>query len=212
MPYLRTAILTTLALSAFAANSILCCMALGERSIDAASFSSVRLIAGAAALLAITAVTRRKSTVTRKTTDSKDRRSGWISALLLFLYAVPFSFAYLELTASTGALILFAAVQLTMTGWGLRTGERTGPRAAFGCAAACAGLVYLVGPKLATPSAGGFALMAIAGISWGAYSLRGRGSTDPLGATGPRHRVPVPEDHWRRRWRRGCRRGGACAR
>jgi drug/metabolite transporter (DMT)-like permease len=110
-------------------------------------------------------------------------RDRWAAAALLFLYAAPFSFAYLRLSAGAGALILFACVQATMLIGAVRSGERFGWPEALGLAIALAGLTYLVSPGLAAPSPLGSALMAIAGISWGIYSLRGRGSPDPLGDT-----------------------------
>lgn len=170
----RTLALTVLAMVAFAANSLLCRAALGERTIDAASFTTVRLVSGALALWLIVRFTRR----------STARASGdWVAAAMLFLYAVAFSFAYLSLTAGTGALILFGLVQLTMFVVGLRGGERVAPLSWAGFAIAVAGVAYLVSPGVAAPSPVGAALMALAGVAWGVYSLRGRGVPDPLGAT-----------------------------
>jgi len=167
----KTAVLTLLALVAFAANSLLARLALVEGAIDAASFAGIRLAAGAV-LLAVLLLGR------------GGRPAGsWGGAVALFLYAVPFALAYLTLTAATGALILFAAVQVTMVGVGLRRGERPGPREWVGLAVAVAGLVYLVSPGLAAPSPVGAAAMAVAGAAWGVYSLLGRGSGRPAATT-----------------------------
>jgi drug/metabolite transporter (DMT)-like permease len=170
----RTLVLTTLAMLAFAANSLLCRLALQHGSIDPASFTSVRLVSGAITLALIVFIKSRRSPL---------RHADWIAAAMLFAYAVFFSFAYLSLTAGTGALILFGAVQLTMFGVGLRSGERFAPLAWLGLVLAFGGLVYLVLPGLAAPPLIGATLMAISGVAWGVYSLRGRGSADPLAAT-----------------------------
>jgi drug/metabolite transporter (DMT)-like permease len=173
---MKTPVLTGLALVAFAANSVLCRLALGGAAIDAASFTTVRLTSGAAALLIITASVNKNS-------PSSGRRVKFISALLLFLYAAAFSFAYTGLTTGTGALILFGSVQATMLAAALRSGERPHPFEWAGLALALAGLVYLVLPGLTAPPPVSSAFMAVAGISWGLYSLRGRGATDPLADT-----------------------------
>ena len=165
-------LLTTAAMVAFAANSVLCRAALGGGEIDAASFSAIRLLSGALALAAINAVRRGART---------PRRAGWFSAALLFLYAVPFSFAYNTLTTGTGALILFAAVQATMLVAGLVSGERPRLLQWIGLASALGGMTYLVLPGVTAPSPTGSVLMAVAGIAWGLYSLLGRGAVDPLG-------------------------------
>lgn len=169
-----TAVLTLVALVSFAANSILCRLALGERAIDAGSYAAVRLASGAAVLAALSLGRARG-----------DRRvsGSWRSAAMLFLYAVPFAFAYRTLAAGTGALVLFAAVQTTMVASALRSGERPPPLQWLGLLLALAGLAYLVHPGLSAPSPAGAALMAVAGSAWGVYSLRGRGSTEPLADT-----------------------------
>ena len=170
----RTLLLTAVAMVAFAANSLLCRLALGAETIDAASFTSIRVIAGAVTLLLISSAQRRMPTF---------RETSWRSPLALFAYMICFSFAYLSLGAANGALILFGAVQLTMFAVALSTGERFPALAWLGLGVAAAGLVYLVSPGLSAPDPMGAALMAVAGIAWGIYSLLGRGAPDPLAAT-----------------------------
>jgi drug/metabolite transporter (DMT)-like permease len=159
---------------AFAANSLLCRMALGASAIDPASFTTVRLVSGALALWLILRATNPATSVAI---------GDWRAAAMLFVYAITFSFAYLALTAGTGALILFGAVQLTMFIAGLRAGEYFPPLAWSGLLLAVAGLVYLVSPGLAAPPLGSAVLMGAAGIAWGFYSLRGRGASNPLQTT-----------------------------
>jgi drug/metabolite transporter (DMT)-like permease len=172
---LRTLVATVLAMTAFAANSILCRLALGPPDIDAAGFTLIRLAAGAATLLAIARISGRRRT--------EQSRGNWVSGFALFVYAIMFSFAYLRLDVGTGALILFALVQATMIVWGLVRGERPRPYQWLGLAAALGGLVYLVSPGLTAPDAAGSIMMGTAGIAWGVYSLRGRQTTDPIVTT-----------------------------
>ena len=179
----NTAILTTLAMTAFAANSVLCRLALGEGHIDAASFASVRVVSGALALAAIV-LYREKGHVTRD--------ADWRAALALFIYMAFFSFAYLSLGAGTGALILFGAVQLTMFIVALRSGEPFSPVAWVGLLMAIAGLVYLVSPGVKAPEPLGALLMTIAGVAWGVYSLLGRKAADPTRATAWNFLLSVP--------------------
>ncbi|HEX8423462.1 MAG TPA: EamA family transporter, partial [Pyrinomonadaceae bacterium] len=168
---------TGFALVAFAANSVLCRLALGRAAIDAASFTSIRLASGAGVLLLITAAVNKRS-------PAMFGRRNAASALLLFLYAAAFSFAYTGLGAGTGALILFGSVQATMLLFALRSGERPHVFEWSGLALALGGLVYLVFPGLqSAPPLLSSALMCAAGISWGLYSLRGRGATNPLDET-----------------------------
>lgn len=167
----RTLLITAFALLMFAANSVLCRMALGAGTVDAASFSSIRLASGAAMLLLI---------VLSRDRGKIDRGGDWSSAFWLFLYAVPFSFAYLGLTAGTGALILFGSVQTTMLLLAWRSGERPSRAQWTGLLIALGGLVYLVSPGLSAPPAWNAAWMAVAGASWGIYTLRGRNGGDAL--------------------------------
>ncbi|MDX1420845.1 MAG: DMT family transporter [Rubricoccaceae bacterium] len=163
--------LTALTMGAFAANSVLCRLALATTEIDAATFTAVRLGSGALALWLVVRARARPPAGT------------WASAAALFVYASAFSFAYLTLSTGTGALLLFGAVQLTMIGTGLARGERLSAVQALGAAAAMGGLVYLVLPGLTAPPLGPAALMAASGVAWGIYSLRGRGTRDATAAT-----------------------------
>jgi drug/metabolite transporter (DMT)-like permease len=171
---IRTWGYTAFALVAFTANSVLCRLALGANSIDAASFSAIRLVSGALVLLLVAA--GRKN-------GTDEHKGTWISAFMLFLYAVAFSFAYVSLSAGTGALILFGSVQATMIITALWMGERPRMTEYLGLFVALAGLIYLVFPGLDAPSPLGAVLMSAAGASWGVYSLRGRGSTNPVTVT-----------------------------
>lgn len=172
---IRTFWLTTLALIAFAANSLLCRLALAQPSIDAASFSLIRLTSGAVSLWLILKFSKQGI-------EAKPK-GNWVSAGFLFLYVAGFSYAYLSLSASTGALILFGTVQVAMLFASLYAGERPRPAEWVGWLLALTGLIYLVLPGLTTPTAAGFIAMALAGIGWGYYSLRGRGVTAPLAET-----------------------------
>lgn len=169
-----TVLLTAAAMLAFAANSLLCRMALGDGSIDAASFMTVRMGSGAATLFLFVLPHWRRAG--RAPAD-------WRAAAMLFAYMAFFSFAYLSLSAGTGALLLFGAVQLTMFTAALRAGEAFPPLAWIGFILAVAGLVYLVSPGVTAPDPLGAVLMAAAGVAWGIYSLLGRGVRDPLQAT-----------------------------
>lgn len=169
-----TGLLTAIALSAFAANSILCRLALISTDADPASFTTVRLVAGAITLFLLSGIFG---------TRNAPCRGNWRSAVWLFLYVITFSFAYVGLTVSTGALILFAAVQLTMILTAVLLGERPGPFQLFGIFATLSGLVYLLLPGLSAPAPISALLMAVAGFSWGVYSLRGRSEVDPMAAT-----------------------------
>ena len=166
-------ILTATAMLAFAANSILCRLALGQGLIDAASFTAVRVISGAVVLSVILWL-RQKPVQTA---------ANWRSVVALFAYMATFSFAYLTLAVGTGALMAFGAVQLTMFTVALRSGEQFSMLSWAGLALAFAGLVYLVSPGLTAPDPLGAALMVIAGIAWGFYSLLGRAAADPVEAT-----------------------------
>jgi drug/metabolite transporter (DMT)-like permease len=165
---------TVFALVAFAFNSILCRMALRTGEADAAGFTAVRLASGAVALIVISYFF---------STGKSLKRGNWISAFFLFAYAICFSFAYIGLTAAAGALILFSAVQFTMIAAALIRGERPHRLEWFGLVIAFGGLIYLVFPGLSSPPLFASVLMAAAGVAWGFYTLRGKGSGDPLGDT-----------------------------
>ena len=182
----RTAGLTAIALLAFAGNSLLCRTALRDSAIDAASFTSVRLVSGAL-MLALLVAWRGRGRAGANARAPAGAPAGaqmaatrpwqagdWTSALALFVYAAGFSFAYTSLSAATGALLLFGVVQTSMIGWGLWRGERLRPLQWAGLAAASAGLVWLLLPGLATPSLAAGLLMAAAGLAWAVYTLRGR--------------------------------------
>jgi drug/metabolite transporter (DMT)-like permease len=183
---LRIASLTAAGLVCFAANSILARLALRSGEIDAASFTAIRLASGAAMLLFLVRLMARPA--------SDARRAGsWLSAAALFVYAVPFSYAYLRLDAAVGALVLFGAVQLTMIGWGLARGERPGALVWIGLALALGGLTALASPGATAPDPLGLLGMAIAGAAWGVYSLRGRvRDGDPVRANAASFARSVP--------------------
>ncbi len=181
---LRIAIFSILSLIAFAANSLLCRIALGQNLIDASGFTSIRLMSAAFTLWLL-------CTFLRKNTTPKS--GNWLSGVFLSLYAVTFSLAYLGLSTGTGAIILFGAVQITMIGYGMWAGERPRLLEYAGLVTALGGLIYLVFPGITAPSPENAALMAIAGISWGIYSLRGRrGSYDPVVNTAVNFVCSVP--------------------
>ncbi len=174
--------LVVLAMVAFAGNSILCRLALKETTIDAVTFTFIRVCSGAIVLTGIAFLRR-----------AKLRHAGsWPSAIALFIYAAAFSFAYVSLSAGTGALLLFAAVQATMILWCWRRGERLRVRQFVGLAIASAGLVLLVLPGVSAPPVIGSVLMLIAGIAWGTYSLRGKTGGDPVIATAGNFLRAVP--------------------
>ena len=178
---LRVAFLTLLAMIAFASNSLLCRAALRDTRIDAASFTLVRIVSGAIALWLI--VTARSSLSSRVTGHSSLTSGDWPSAFALFAYAAAFSFAYNTLSAGTGALLLFGAVQTTMIFWGVRKGERLDALQVIGFAVAALGLLVLVFPGITAPPLLGSILMLAAGAAWGVYSLRGKGTHDAIAAT-----------------------------
>ena len=169
----RTWMLTVITMVAFAANSLLCREALRHTAIDAASFSVVRVVSGALVLTLLVWLRGRK----------RQLGGSWGSALALLGYAAAFSFAYRSLTAGTGALLLFGAVQVTMISRGLLAGERLGAMQSAGLVLAVIGLVALLLPGLSAPEPVGAILMVSAGIAWGLYSLRGRSERDALGGT-----------------------------
>jgi drug/metabolite transporter (DMT)-like permease len=167
---------------AFAGNSLLCRAALKHTAIDAASFTTIRLASGAVMLWLIVRMRR----------DAPSGRGNWLSAFSLFVYAAGFSFAYVSLPAATGALLLFGAVQATMISHGIWRGERLLGLQVVGLLLALVGLVGLLLPGLSAPPLYGSVLMLAAGVAWGVYSLRGKGSGDPARVTAGNFLRSVP--------------------
>lgn len=182
MSYARAITLTSLAMIAFAGNSLLCRVALNHTGIDAITFTTVRLISGAAMLWL----------VVRIRGSAQTGAGNWLSAFALFTYAAGFSFAYVTLPAATGALLLFGAVQATMIGYGVWAGERMRKVQLIGLTLALGGLVGLLLPGLSAPPLYGSLLMLGAGVAWGVYSLRGKGVGDPTRVTAGNFLRAVP--------------------
>lgn len=168
----KTLVFTILAMIAFAANSVLCRLALGNNTIDASSFTILRLLSGTLVLMTIIGLKYNKKRTTSK--------GSWIASSMLFLYAITFSFAYITLDTGTGALIMFGSVQITILLLSFITGTRLHLSEWTGVAIAFTGFVYLVLPGVTSPSLAGFILMTIAGFAWGIYTLKGQGSDAPL--------------------------------
>jgi drug/metabolite transporter (DMT)-like permease len=169
---------------AFAMNSVFCRLALGSRSIDAATFTSIRFASGALVLLGIVFSSRPRPLF-------RDLGDGF-SAFTLFVYAIAFSYAYVSLSTGTGALLLFGSAQVTMIASGLRSGERPSRWEWVGLSSAIVGLVYLVLPGVSAPPLVGALSMLAAGVGWGAYSLRGRGSRNPTLANAGNFLLTLP--------------------
>lgn len=179
----RILALTALAMIAFAANSLLCRLALRDTGIDPASFTLIRMVSGALVLGLILRV---------RAAQSAGSCGDWSSAAALFAYAIAFSYAYVGLSAGAGALLLFGSVQASMILYSLWRGERFGRWQCLGFALAMVGLVALVAPGVAAPPWSAALLMVLAGVAWGGYSLRGRGNTDPLATTAGNFLRSVP--------------------
>ncbi|MCQ4297447.1 DMT family transporter [Pseudomonas stutzeri] len=178
----RTLLLTALAMLAFAGNSVLCRIALRDTAIDPASFTGLRILAGALMLWLLLRISQARPSA----------GGDWFSALALFVYAASFSFAYIDLDAGAGALLLFGAVQLSMLAWGLLRGERFSGGQIAGLLLALSGLLILLLPGSSAPALEGALLMLLSGIAWGVYSLRGRGASNPLAATAGNFIKAVP--------------------
>ncbi|MGD8674034.1 MAG: DMT family transporter [Thiogranum sp.] len=178
----RIIVLTSLAMIAFAGNSLLCRVALKHTRIDPASFTTIRLISGAIMLWLVVRTSHR----------AHSGSGNWMSAFALFVYAAGFSFAYVSLPAASGALLLFGAVQATMIGHGIWTGERLQRLQLAGLLLALGGLVGLLLPGLSAPPLFGSLLMLGAGVAWGIYSLRGKGAGDPTNVTAGNFLRAVP--------------------
>ncbi len=189
---MKATIYTTVALIAFAANSLFCRMALADDYIDAWSFTIVRLVSAAGCLDIIMML--HASHLQRQVRKMNDTSNGtllvlsdkgsWLSSFTLVIYALCFSIAYVELDTGTGALILFSAVQLTMIGWGIYKKEQLSVLQWTAFIVAVAGFIYLMLPSAAIPSPLAAILMTISGIAWGIYSIRGKTCVSPLRATG----------------------------
>ena len=179
--YVKIIASTVFALFAFAANSVLCRLALGTNAIDATSFTTIRLLSGIAILFVLIQLTR---LIQKPKKDLKLQSKGsWLSAAMLFIYAVAFSFGYISLDTGTGALILFGAVQITMILSNVVTGNKLHLSEWLGLALAFTGFVYLIMPSVTTPSLTGFVLMSISGMAWAFYTLLGRKSKNALNDT-----------------------------
>lgn len=172
---------TTLALIAFAANSLLCRMALAQGYIDAWNFTAIRLVSAAVCLAAILLVSAKKAPAVAA--PSQQETGSWLSSISLVIYALCFSIAYVELDTGTGALILFCAVQLTMIGWGIANKERLSSVQWAAFIIALIGFIYLMLPSAAVPSLIPALLMSLSGIAWGIYSIRGKVCYSPLRTT-----------------------------
>jgi drug/metabolite transporter (DMT)-like permease len=178
-------LLTFFTLLAFAGNSLLCRMALGNDLIDPTTFTALRLASGALILVPVSQLLTKKPPIRRE-------EGSWASGLALFAYAITFSLAYVSLDTGMGALILFGSVQVTMICAGLKSGERPHPLQWMGLAAALGGLVYLVLPGIKAPDPIGSFLMLVSGLAWGVYSIRGKGVTTPIPSTAGNFMRSVP--------------------
>ncbi|MGP5515342.1 DMT family transporter [Psychrobacter alimentarius] len=189
---MKATIYTTVALIAFAANSLFCRMALADGYIDAWSFTIVRLVsaAGCLGIIMVLHASRLQRQARKMHDTSSDTlrvlndKGSWLSSVALVVYALCFSIAYVELDTGTGALILFSAVQLTMIGWGIYKKEQLSVLQWAAFIVAVAGFIYLMLPSAAIPSPLAAILMTISGIAWGIYSIRGKTCASPLRATG----------------------------
>ena len=173
MALIKLVLLAALAMTAFAANSLLCRMALVETDIDPASFTFWRLTSGALMLTLLVVMRNQKPL----------QEGNMASAIALFVYAAGFSFAYISMTTGAGALLLFGAVQVTMISWGLFKGERMSALQWGGFLLALIGLILLLLPNAAVPQLSSALMMLAAGIAWGVYSLKGKGAKFPIEAT-----------------------------
>lgn len=181
MSFIRLMSLTLITMLCFAGNSVLCRLALRQTSIDAASFTSVRLISGALVLVLLVYGRQRFQMV--RSARPAALGGNWFSALALFVYASTLSFSYANMSTGIGALLLFGAVQATMILTGLWRGERLNVQQIVGLVMALAGVVAILSPGLDAPPLASALLMLTSGVAWGVYSLRGRGVADPTGDT-----------------------------
>lgn len=184
---MKATLYTVLALLAFAANSLLCRMALVQNYIDAWNFTALRLLSGALCLGFIVLIQAKSTANPANNNDDieldVDDRGSWRSSISLLVYALCFSIAYVELDTGTGALILFSAVQLTMIGWGIYNKERLSTVQWCAFIIAVIGFVYLMLPSATIPSVIPALLMMLSGVAWGIYSIRGKVCISPLKTT-----------------------------
>lgn len=179
------ALLASVVMTAFAANSLLNRAAVGAGEIGALDFAALRTVAGAVVLGLLVLLRGRPV--------APDLRSVATGALSLATYMIGFSLAYLALDAGVGALILFGGVQLTMFAAGLAGGERPKARRWAGSALALGGLAWMVWPSHGLTVEPWAALsMGAAALGWAVYSLNGRRTTDPLAATAVNFAVAAP--------------------
>ncbi len=183
---MKTLFLSVLAMLAFAGNSVLCRMALAEQEIDPVSFTAIRLLSGALALWLLVRLTRNDFV------DERPKKKRLFAALMLFVYALFFSLAYIGLDTASGALVLFGVVQLGLITVSIQRGHAPNAIEWLGIVLACAGLAYLLLPQVNSPSMLGMVMMAIAGLAWAAYTLIGQGSTQALGDTAYNFVLTIP--------------------
>jgi drug/metabolite transporter (DMT)-like permease len=194
----HTVYLSSLALMAFAGNSILCRLALSDGAIDPSAFTTIRIISGAIVLIVLIRINNgiKKSESVEENYSSVNKSGfinwSWLAPTMLFAYAALFSFAYVSLDTGVGALVLFGSVQVSLLLVGLLRGERYTWYEISGLLLACSGLVYLVYPELSKPTIGGFLMMALSGVAWGIYTLAGQGSKQPLVDTNSNFVKAVP--------------------
>lgn len=177
MSHLKLYINVSIAMLAFAANSILCRLALHNNTIDPASFTTIRLLSGAIILVIISKVIQSNKTSVKSTTS---QTYAWLSGLILFIYAATFSFAYINLSTATGALLLFGAVQSCLIGYSFILKEQLTIKQGIGILTAIAGLIYLFLPHLTSPSLAEAILMFVSGVAWAAYTLLGKKQSSPI--------------------------------
>ena len=185
----QVALFTFLSISAFSANAVICRWALDHQLIDPMSFTSLRLGSAALVLFVVMAwfqvrkVKPNQSLVKVETSSGSISRGSWRAAIILFVYALTFSYGYVAISTATGALLLAGVVQLTVLGYAVRKGEKLHLAEWIGVAIALIGLLYLVYPKLSTPSWWGLVMMTISSYAWGLYTINGRQSVNPLSDT-----------------------------
>lgn len=168
-------------LAIFAASSLLARMAFQTTSIDPYSFTSIRIISGALTLYIVLKISGGKPS---------QSFSGWFSAILYFIYALSFSFAYRDLSVGTGAVILIVTAQLFMISYGIyKKNEKT---SVWGILMVIGGLIAFLSPKITTPPLIPALIMTLSGLAWGVFSVVDRSNDTPLGATANSFIFAVP--------------------